>query len=136
MHAWENGAAKFRVLNDEEWEAWEAARLQAALEEMGGGEGGEGGSDHDSTERDHIIPCDDPQSKLALDLLVPVSGALQVSETTQDLGAQPSTGSRRPSPKHDDLPISKRRKQAPGKSSFINTLTSADGTPIATAKKA
>jgi len=25
MHAWENGAAKFRVLNDEEWEAWEAA---------------------------------------------------------------------------------------------------------------
>jgi len=103
---------------------------------MGGREGGEGSSDHDSTERDHIIPCDDPQSKPALDLLVPVSGAFRVIETTQDLGAQPSTGSRRPSPEHDDLSISKRRKQAPGKSSFINTLTSADGTLIATAKKA
>jgi hypothetical protein len=135
LHAWQNGTAHFRRLSEEEWEAWEAARFQAALDEMAGEE------DEDYlaelTERDNNNP-DGPVAGPTCTMVLsnePVEVVPQVSDSLQ-LTDQAPMRSRQLSTQHNNPPPPKRRKVAPlGTSQFVNTLTSADGTPITVAKK-
>jgi hypothetical protein len=138
MHAWQSGTAHFWRLDDEEWEAWQTARIKAVLDEMVEYHGRE----NDGEPVLHNMPDDPepthlnqphPSTPPAHNPSLPDENTSPAQVDGPQAGS--STASKRPS--QGDLPDPKRRKSVPlGGSQFVNTVTAADGTTVvATTKK-